>query len=91
MARAVRPREVAARTAGPARIIAAAAAAAAPMATSSQGNQPGLRSSSTQAQAAVTSSVPARMMRAVQVCRIRHSAVAPMPASAAMAGTRATV
>jgi len=91
MARAVRPRLLAARRAGPARIIAAAAAAATAMTTRSHGNQPGLRPSSTQAQEAVTSSVPARVTRAAQVCRIRHNATPPMPASAAIAGARATV
>ena len=91
MARTARPRAVAGRSDGPARISAAAAAAAIAMATRSQGNQPALRSSSTQAQAAVISSVLARMTRAAQVDRIRHSATAPMPARAAIAGARATV
>ena len=87
----MRRRELAPRRAGPARIIAAAAAAAIAMATRSHGSQLGLRSSSTQDQAAVTSSVPARVTRAAQVCRIRQSTTAPMPARAAMAGARATV
>ena len=69
----------------------AAAAPASAMTTRSQGIQSGLRPSSTQAQPAVTSSVPASAIRAGQRSRIRHSATEPMPISAPMAGASATV
>ena len=82
---------LAARRPGLARIKPAAAAPATAMTTRSQGIQSGLRPSSTQAQLTVTSSVPASTARAAGRSRIRHSATAPMPTSAPIAGASATV
>ena len=57
----------------------------------SQGSQPGVRPSSTQAHAAETAVMAASAARPGQLCLARQASAAPRPASAAIAGARATV
>ena len=61
------------------------------MITRNSGYQPGLRPSSTQAQAALASTATASVPRPNQVARIRHSRAAPMPVSAPIGGAMASV